>query len=490
MNYRLLSHIFGIVVLLISVGMLICFAYANWEKSENVENHGATSLGISAAITAGAGIILLFCGIGAGRDVLRKEAVVVVGGGWIVSAFFGTLPYLLCNPGLPVDKALFESMSGFTTTGSTVIADLDVFPRAILLWRSLTQWFGGLGILVLFVALLSHLGVGAKSFFRLESSARVGESTGARIKDSAILFCAVYLTLSLATFGGLFALGLSPFDAVNHAMTTVATGGFSTHNESIAFFDSIGVEAFLTVMMILSSLSFFLYAALVRRDWPRLKVEEEGKFFLGIIVISTVFVIFNLTVESHHYPNLGSAARATLFQVASIGTTTGFVSQDYDTWPGFAMAVLLLLMVFGGCAGSTAGGIKISRVILFFRIAKQEIIAAFRPKQVFALKLNGTPADEAARAIPVYVALFAILIPLGTLLLALLEPTEDFDTCLSATLATMFNIGPGFGDVGPTDTFAVFGAPACLVMTLLMALGRLELFAVLVLFVPSLWRKF
>ncbi|MFV1994891.1 MAG: TrkH family potassium uptake protein [Verrucomicrobiales bacterium] len=490
MNYTLLSRVFGALLLMLSAAMLCCVAFAWWEMRREVHVHATEAFLISFAITFGAGLLLSLKGWNCATEMLRKEAVVVVGGGWIISALFGALPYVFSSPGLSFVHALFESMSGFTTTGSTVIAELQQIPHAILLWRSLTQWLGGLGILVLFVALLSHLGVGGKSLFRLESSARVGENTAARIKDTAKIFCFVYLALSGTCLGGLLLLGMTPFDAICHAMTTVATGGFSTHNESIAYFESFSIEIFLTVMMVLSSLSFFLYVAVVRRDWARLKAEEEAKFFLLLVAGSTLAVVINLTFETHVYENFGEAARGAIFQVASIVTTTGFASEDYDQWPGFAMALLLVLMVFGGCAGSTAGGIKMSRVLLFSRIARQEIITSFRPRQIFALNLNGSPAEGAARTVPIYIAMFGVVIPIGALTLALLEPGMSFDTCLSATLATLFNVGPGFGAVGPTQTFADFGAPACLVMTLLMALGRLELFAILVLFVPSLWRKF
>ncbi len=490
MNYRLLSKVFGAVLFMVCAAMLICTAFAWWQGRRGAENSAMHPLLVSASITFGAGLLLSLLGFKSEKEMLRKEAVVVVGVSWFICALFGTLPYLLCEPRLPFFKALFESMSGFTTTGSTVIEDLDLYPRAILLWRSLTQWLGGLGILVLFVALLSQLGVSAKSLFRMESSAHAGEGSSARIKDTAVVFCLVYLTLSAITFAGLFLLGMTPYDSVCHMMTTVATGGFSTHDESIAWFDSFRIEMFLTMMMVLSSLSFFLYVAVIRRNWKRLRVEEEAKVFLFIAAMSILLVIFNLTVESHLYEDLKVASVEATFQVASIVTTTGYVSEDFDQWPGFSAAILLLLMVFGGCAGSTAGGIKMSRVLLFWRIARHEVVATFRPKQVFALKLNGVPAEGASRAIPIFIAMFLIFIPLGTLLLAVLEPDASFDTCLSATLATLFNIGPGFAEVGPTKTFAHFGAPACLVMTLLMALGRLELFAVLVLFVPSLWRKF
>lgn len=490
MNYRLLSRVFGTLLILLSMGMGVCYAYAAWESRNGVGNHGADALAASAIATAATGLVLYAAGFRAGREILRKEAVVVVGLGWFISAAFGMLPFVFATPGLSVPAAFFESVSGFTTTGSSAIADLDPYPRAILLWRALTQWLGGLGILVLFVALLSYLGVGGKSLFRVESSARVGEGTSSRIRQTAIMLWLIYLALTAVCLLGLWVLGMSFFDAVCHTLATVATGGFGNYNSSIAHFDSPAIDAFLTVMMLAAGVTFFFYAAVAKRNWTRARAEEEGRWFVGIATAAIVLILFNLTVENHAHDSFLESLRHAAFQVASILTTTGFATDDYARWPGFSIAVLLALMVIGGCSGSTAGGVKVARVLLFFKVARQEIIAAFRPRQVVPIRMNGAPAEESARGALFHLTLFGATIIFGTLAIAILEPDLSFDTCFSATLATLFNIGPGIGAVGPTQNFADFSAASYLVMSLLMVMGRLELFAVLVLFMPSLWRRY
>lgn len=348
----------------------------------------------------------------------------------------------------------------------------------------------GTGILVLFVALLSYLGAGGKSLFRFESSAQMGESTSSRIRHTSLVLWSIYLLISAVCFLGLWALGLSPFDSLCHTFTAVATGGFSTYNDSIAHFQSAGVEVFLSVIMTLCGVSFLFYAALLRRNWHRVRHEEEARLYLTFIAAATALLVFQLMSVANEPLGFGHALRAALFQVTTIITTTGFVTADYDVWPEFAKTLLLMLMIVGGSSGSTAGGIKVSRILLFFRTARREVITAFRPRQVFPIKLNGAPADAAARSAPFYVGLFGVCIATGCLLLSVFEPGMDFNTTFSATLATLFNIGPGLGGVGPTQTFAAFSTPSYLVMTLLMVLGRLELFAVLVLFVPALWKKY
>jgi trk system potassium uptake protein TrkH len=382
-------------------------------------------------------------------------------------------------------------MSGFTTTGATVIVDLHVYPRAILLWRALTQWLGGLGILVLFVALLGSLGVGSKALFHHESSARTGAGrVQERIQDLAMRLWQIYLGLSVICCLGLIVLGMSPFESVCHTMTAISTGGFSPRNESIAAYNSLRIELWITLFMLLGGVSFVLYARLLtgrRESW---KVDEEAKVYLAIVVVVAAAIAVDLVLVDRRY-SWASAARAAFFQVSSILTTTGFATTDFDQWPTLSRLLLLLVMAVGGCAGSTAGGVKVSRVILFVRTIKQQVVHAYRPNQVFALRLNDRVVDEPVMLQTVFlVALAGLTVTLGTLCVSLLEPALGLDSCLSATVASVFNIGPGLGAVGPTKNFAHLGAGTMGVLSLLMLLGRLEFFAVLVLVVPALWRRY
>jgi len=505
MNYSLLAKIFGSLLLLLALSMLACTCFAWWQESTGETNHGVGALSITTAVTTLAGVILLIVGRGCKVEILRKEAVVVVGFGWIISAMFGALPYMLAAPGLSPTAAMFESMSGFTTTGSTVIAKLDEWPRAILMWRATTQWLGGLGILVLFVALLSYLGVGSKSLFRFESSLRLGEASQTQIRRTARILLMVYSGLTTIAIVGLMVLGMSAYDAVAHAFTAVSTGGFSPYDESVGFFRSTAIEMFLVFIMIAAGMNFLFYAGLITVGKQRLRSEEEGLWFLSIIAITTGLIVFNLRIGgvgeemAMIHSSTSDAIYDTLFVVVSIITTTGFGSSwraaeaaplGYDQWPTFSIALLLLLMMIGGCAGSTAGGIKVGRVVLFLKMMRQEIVLAFRPRQVFNIFLNKNPAGEAARGVAFYIALTGAVIVVGTMMLSLFEPSRSFDTCFSATVATLFNIGPGIEDVGPTQNFSGFSPQSYVLMTLLMVLGRLEMFAVLVLFVPALWRRY
>jgi trk system potassium uptake protein len=491
MNYRLLCKVLGLLLLLLSVAMLCCLGVSFVELEFMVtEDLAPLSLSISTSITFFAGFALFWIGRKEQPEILRKEAIAIVGLGWILCAAFGALPYLFTAHSLGVAEAYFESMSGFTTTGSTVIRDLDVYPHSILLWRATTQWLGGMGILVLFVAVLSYLGVGSKSLFRHESSARQGEGFHGRIRTMATQLWQIYVGLSLICAAGLFLLGMSVFEAVTHAFTAISTGGFSSENASIGAYNSLGIELWLTLFMALGGVSFVLQASLLSGHWSRWKSEEETKLYLFLLAMTTVIIALDMvwrgTTESFGY-----AFRTSLFQVVSIMTTTGFVSADYDVWPPLSRVLLVVLMFIGGCAGSTAGGIKVSRLILFFKISREELIQVFRPNQVLTLRLNGIVASSAIRIQTLFfVALTGVVVAIGTVTVSILEPTANLITSFSSVVAVLFNIGPGLAAVGPTQNFADFTPATHVLMAILMALGRLELFAILVLFVPSLWKKY
>ncbi len=481
----------GLLLWLLGLAQTACLGFAWWDSNQESSRGTVEALAISVGAAVSIGTLLLVLGRGSGKELLRKEAVAMVGLSWLVCAAFGAVPYLFCEPALGPVEAWFESMSGFTTTGATVIADLREYPRAILLWRALTQWLGGLGILVLFVALLGSLGVGSKALFHHESTARAGAGqVQERIQDLAARLWQIYLGLSVVCCLGLMVLGMSPFESVCHTMSAISTGGFSPRNESIAAYGSLAIELWITLFMLLGGLSFLLYARLLTGRHGRWKVEEEAKAYLAIVVVVAAAIAVDLElVDGRH--SWGSAAREALFQVSSILTTTGFATADFDQWPTFSRLLLLLVMAIGGCTGSTAGGIKVGRVILFVRTIKQQVVHAYRPNQVFALRLNDRVVDEPAMLQTVFlVALAGLTVTLGTLCVALLEPTLRMDSCLSATIASLFNIGPGLGAVGPTRNFAHLGAGTMGVLSLTMLLGRLEFFAVLALVVPALWKRY
>ena len=489
MDYRQLCRFIGLLLLLVAASMLGCLAYAVYDQEPGYTADRA--LGLSALLTAAAGGLLRWFGRGSSREILRREAIVIVGLGWGLSTLFGALPYMLSTPSLAPAAAIFESASGFTTTGASAIADVEIWPRGLLLWRATTQWLGGMGILVLFVAVLSMAGGGGtKSLFRRESSGKLGEGFAARMRDTAIRLWQIYLGISAACLAGLIVLGMPVFDAVCHTFATISTGGFSTRNASIAAFDSPAIEWWIILFMLLGAISFMLYAWLLARRWSKWKQDEETRFYLVWLAVITVAVTGSLLYHAQT-PHFATALRHAAFQVVSVSTTTGFVTSDYDRWSGFTRILIVALMFVGGCAGSTAGGIKVSRLLVFFKNFHRQMIHTFRPNQIVPVRINGVPLTDGYLAeVGFFLALVGFIVALGSLAVSVLEPGFDLISSFGAVVATVFNVGPGLGAVGPTCTYAGLGPATHLLLSLLMIMGRLEILAVLALFIPALWRRY
>lgn len=494
MNWRILAKVLGLILLLLSVAMFACGLFARFDTVAG--DHGAMmALFASGGLTFGASAVLMLAGIGKIDRIPRREAVIIVGLTWLLAGAFGALPMVLCSPHLGWCSAFFESASGFTTTGSTVIADLSQWPRGILLWRSVTQWLGGGGILVLFVAVLSYLGVGSKSLFRNESSFQTTEAGTARIRDTALLLWKIYLGLTIACLLGLRFMGMSWFNAVNHAFAAVSTGGFSPHNQSVGYYSGWGngwlIELWITLFMLLCSLNFLIFALILMKKWKRLREEEDARWFIGLCFATALTIAAGRAMDGS--AGFWQALRESLFIVVSIASTCGFGTVDYELWPAWSRALLAMLMIVGGCSGSTAGGMKVGRLLVFLKSARHEIVRAFRPNQFFRLSVNGNTLDDAARAKTMsFIALYCMIIALSAVVVGFLEAGHaiDLESCLGAVLATLSNIGPGFGSVGPTENFAHLRDATQAFLGLLMILGRLELFAILVLFVPAVWKRF
>lgn len=493
MNFRLFARVLGLLVMLESLALLACGIFAVYDSG--LWDSSSVALGSATLTALAVGGSLVFVGRGKFDRIPRREGVLIVGAGWLVSGAIGAVPFVIAQPGLSPSQAFFESVSGLTTTGSTVINDLSQWPRAILLWRSASQWFGGLGILVLFVALLASLGAGTRSLFRNESSFEASEVSSAKIRDTAVLLWRIYVALTVVCVLGLKGLGMTWFDAVNHGMTCLSTGGFSPHNESIGYFSGwrtgFAIEMWLVLFMIIGSISFLIYVVILRRNWKRLKSEEEAKWYLGIIAMAIVFIVAikHLLVGG----DLGESTRGAIFTVVSIISSTGYGTVDFETWPVGTHFIILGLMMVGGCAGSTAGGVKVSRIILLVRAIYQEIVQAFRPNQVFRMQVNGNPITDGSRSQTIlFISLYFFVAFVSMTVTAVMETANgvDFETIVSAVLTSLSNIGPGYGAIGPTENFSGFRDPTLVYFSLLMVMGRLELFAFLVLFVPAAWKKF
>ncbi len=501
MKFRFVLKILGALMMLMGLAMssTLFYAFANRENPQ--VGFGISALEWSCIGSFFIGAILFFSFKIKKKHVLRKEAILIVGLGWIICGIVGAFPYWLCSVAEPLNfaQSLFESFSGFTTTGSTVIIDLNLWPKEILLWRSLTQWLGGVGILVLFVAVLSSLGVGSKSLFQHESSFEITQSSTARIKDVAWLLLKIYLLLTVTCIAGLLAMGLTTFDAVCHAFTTVSTGGFSPHNQSIGYYSNWGnawaIQLWITLFMLLCSFNFLIYTLLIKRKWRQFFFQEES-FSLFVLLMSATAVI-TIGVYQMDQGQIGveffDTLRRCLFMVVSIASTTGFGLENYETWPTYAIIILLALMFIGGCSGATAGGIKLGRVLTALKACHFEITKTFRPNYIDRVNLNSRNLDaETVSHTLGFVMLFVFITFISVFIVAFLEISNGIDilTAFGAVVATLPNIGPGLGDVGPTGNFSHLNESTLIFLSLLMVLGRLELYAILALIVPAMWKKF
>lgn len=489
MNLRLVVQLLSVILLTLALAMGLSFAVGALGFGETDE---ATARGwaFSIAWCLGLAGLGLWLGRRADHTFFRKEALAVIGLGWLLASQVGALPYLFLLPETSWADAFFESASGLTTTGASVYADIESFPRGLLFWRCLSQWIGGLGVVVFFVAILSFLGAGAKILYSNEASAHATDLETARVQEGVKRIALLYLGLSLACFGAYLLCGLGWFDATCHMFATVSTGGFGTQAASLGAFQSPALEWVAVAFMAICGTSFPLVLRALRGDTRALWQNTELRAYYGILLAVTGMLTLMLTAEmpGHH---LGEAIRAAAFQAVSIMTTTGFSTTDYTEWLPMGRMLLLLLMIAGGCAGSTAGGCKVIRLVAASRICTHHIERAFRARVVRTLRLNGRiMPEEDQDDIMTFLIMMAMVSGLGILLLSLLEHQLSPPGVLSAVFASLCNIGPGLAEVGPAETYGFMGTPAKLLLSLLMIMGRLELYAILVLFAPSLWKRF
>ncbi len=476
---------------MVGAAMGICFAIAwliegSWNQSEDTRGFGFSTL-----LTIAFSSLLILFGLNSPERISRKEGVAIVGLGWILVAGFGSLPFILCQPHLPFSFALFESVSGFTTTGATCMTNLHDLSQPLLFWRALSQWLGGLGILVLFVALLSHLGMGNKTLFSHESSAQPVGNLRMRIGELSARVWILYAGLTLICFLGLKILGMSLFDAICHSFTCISTAGFSTQDGSIGHFNNPAIEVWIMIFMILGGINFLLYVAITENKWFSFKRDEELYLYLTLLIFFPLLIFVSIQFSGDVGDSWKDNLRAAYFQGISIMTTTGYSTRDYNLWPHFTWIILLLLMGFGGSTGSTSGGIKISRWLIFFKMVWHQVHSSFRPAKVNSIKLNGSllGQDQINQAL-FLICLAWVTLGVGTVIIAGLEPELEFVAAFSGSIACLFNIGPAIGDLGPASNFSSTGPITKYFMCFLMVLGRLEFFAILVLFLPTLWRRY
>jgi trk system potassium uptake protein len=479
-NVRLILHLLGLLLLFLAGTLLVPIPFALYFADGS---QFAFALSATVCLALG-GLLVRTCN--SSRELSVRDGFAVVTFGWLTFAVFGALPYLFTGAiGSPLD-AIFETMSGFTTTGATILADIEAVPPSVLFWRALTQWFGGMGFIVLSLAILPMLGVGGMQLFKAEMPGPTADRLKPRIQDTAKLLWGVYVLLTAAQTVLLMFGGMNFFDALCHAFTTLATGGFSTRNASMAAFDSAYIDGVTTFFMFIAGVNFSLHYYALRGKLNNFYRNEEFRIYLyltgGIILL--VMWINQGAVYSSFFANL----RYSTFQVVSIMTTTGFGTADYALWPATAQYLLFFAMFVGGYAGSTAGGMKVARFLLLFKHAQVQIYRLIHPRAVRLVKLGDTPVDrEVMQAILGFFALYIAIFALASFLMMLTG--LDVVSAGGSVIATLGVIGPGFGSVGPVENYGHILPFGKIVLVGCMLLGRLELFTVLVLFFPSFWRR-
>lgn len=478
MNLRFDAYLVGWLMLLEGAFLCVPLATAFFFRES------AVPYAVAVLAAAGGGLVLVLRLGSANRRIRAADGFLVVGATWLVVSVLGAVPYVAAGV-LGLEDAFFEAVSGFTTTGSTVIADVTAVPRALLLWRAMTQWVGGMGIILFTIAILPLLGIGGMQLFKAEVPGPVADKVQPRLASTARSLWAIYVGLTALEWLALRVAGVGGFEAICHAFTTMATGGFSTRNTSVGEIGIPAVEWIITLFMLLAGINFVIHFKLITGRWREVLRDAELRYFLGAAGLATAVVAVVL-----HRPGqaLLDTLRTASFGVVSILTTTGYVSVDFELWPVLAHLVLLILMVLGGMSGSTGGGIKSLRALLSFRSLRVTMRRLIHPHAVRPVKFGGVVVEEAVLSgIWAFLTAYALLALLGAGVVAAYG--YDLLTCLSSALTAIGNVGPGLGEVGAYDNFAHFPALAKLVLAFLMLFGRLEVFTLLALFLPSFWRR-
>jgi trk system potassium uptake protein TrkH len=473
-------HILGFLLMFLAAAMLLPLPFSFY-YSDSVHYH----LIASAIIT----FIFGFIGFKAtrfDRDLRPKEGFAVVTFGWLSFSLFGSLPFLLSGAIPSFTDAFFETMSGFSTTGATILTDIEILPAGILFWRSLTHWIGGMGIIVLSLAILPFLGVGGMQLFKAEVPGPVADKLTPRITETAKILWGVYVLLSAVEVVLLMVGGMNLFDALCHTFGTMATGGYSTRNASIGAYNSAYIDYVIIAFMLMAGTNFALHYRFLRGDFRTYFRNREFLVFISIVGLATV--IIGLDTFFNHYHEFPLTIRKTLFQVTAILTTTGYGTADYEQWSFISQFILFVLMFMGGCAGSTGGGMKIMRIFVLAKFVFAEITRLLHPHAVVPVRIgkNTVPREVVTNVMGFFI-LFMLIFVLGVILMASMG--LDMATSFGAVAASLGNIGPGLGQVGPTDNYAHIPISGKWVLAMLMLMGRLELFTVIILFSPSYWRK-
>ena len=480
-DLKLIFNIMGFLLIVEGLFMLLSFPISFMDGGRP-----CFSLIISFVITSGAGLLLRYLTRRTTRKTINKrEGFVVVTFTWVFISLFGTLPFLISGSISSFTDAFFETMSGFTTTGASVLTDIESLPKGILFWRSMTHWIGGMGIIVLSVAILPFLGIGGMQLYAAEMPGVTKDKLHPQITQTAKRLWGIYVLFTVVETVLLMAGGMDLFDGLCHSFGTMATGGFSTKNASVAGYSPY-IQYIIIVFMVLAGTNFTLHYLALHGKLRDVWKNEEFRKYIYLMLIFSVIIAGSLIATTDL--STEKAIRDTIFQVVSIVTTTGFVTSDYLVWPAALWFLVFLLMFVGGMAGSTGGGIKVLRQLLLFKNAGQELKRTIHPQGIIPVRLNGQGvSQEIIFKVMAFFQIYILLFAFGAMVMSLLG--LDFESAIGASIATLGNIGPGIGSVGPVGNYADMHAVGKWFLSLLMMLGRLELFTVLILFSPAFWRR-
>ena len=480
-NLKVIGNIIGILLLINGLLMLTAVPFGIY--------HGEGSwkgILVASLVNSVIGFIFYYnTKDNENKELKRRDGYLIVILSWIAMSLFGMLPYIFTDQISNVPDAFFETVSGYTTTGASILNDIEILDHGILYWRSLTQWIGGMGIIVLAVAILPFLGIGGMQLFVAEAPGVSVDKLQPRIKETAMRLWQIYISFTVVLFFILWAEGMNSFEAVNHAMTTFATGGFSTKNASIGYFESPLIQYTIILFMFISATNFTLTYFAIKLDFKKVFQNEEFRIYSSFIIILTAIVFITLYLIDSSYAE--ETFRSALFSVVSIITTTGFTTVDFTGWTEFITILFFILMFFGASAGSTSGGIKIVRHVVLLKNSYIELKKQLHQQGVFILRFNNSKVPQSVVTnILAFMMLYVVIFSIGSVIMTLMG--VDFITAIGSVAATLGNIGPGIGDVGPASNFSSIPDAGKYFLSLLMLIGRLELLTFLLILTPAFWK--
>ncbi|MCQ1530895.1 TrkH family potassium uptake protein [Lutispora saccharofermentans] len=480
MNFKMVLKSLGILLICEAIAITPSLAVSGIYNDGAMKSFAYTLLML---IAAGLALINLKP---QSKSIYARDGFAIVGFGWVLVSFFGSLPFYLSGSIPSLVDSFFEAVSGFTTTGASILTEVESLPKSILFWRSFTHWVGGMGVLVLTLAILPSVGAGTLQIMKAESPGPNPGKLVPRVGKTAKILYGIYFVITVVQIIFLIIAGMPVFDACIHTFGTVGTGGFSSKNISVGAYNNVFAEVIITVFMLMCGANFSLYYQVIKGNFKALFKDGEFRFYIGVVSLSIILITIDL--YGNIFSSVGESLRHSSFQVASIITTTGYSSTDFDKWPIFSKLILFFLMFIGGCAGSTGGGIKNIRILLLIKAMKTELMQIIHPRAVYPVRIGGRAVDERTLSeIKSFFFAYIFIFVAASLIVSL----DDFDivTTLSSVAATLGNIGPGFAVVGPMGNFSAMSVLSKMTLSFAMLIGRLEIYPILLLAMPGFWKK-